>query len=273
MKILLSLVVLLLAIPAYAADGGEAYDRVIKSNTLRCGIMLWPPYFEMDANTHALKGFGVDFYNAVAEILGIKITYSEIILGQQAEDLNRGKIDAVCNDGPYVFSAMKFVDYTVPAYYGPTYVYVSEKNTSFKTPDDLNKKAVRFVGMDGDLSSDLVPRHYPQAALQTLPATSDAAALMLQVSTGKADAVIIDPAAVDGFNAQNSPKLKPLFKESPFVYPVGMSVKKGEQQLLNMLNSGISALWNTHGALPILRKHDPKGRMFLPISKPYESKY
>ena len=100
MKILLSLVVLLLAVPAYAADGGEAYDRVIKSNTLRCGIMLWPPYFEMDANTHALKGFGVDFYNAVAEILGIKITYSEIIPGQQAEDLNRGKIDAVCPSSP-----------------------------------------------------------------------------------------------------------------------------------------------------------------------------
>jgi ABC-type amino acid transport substrate-binding protein len=270
-KVLLVILFCLFSLPSFADEGkGSAYDRVIRTNTLRCGVMLWPPYFEKDANTAVMSGFGVDFYNAVAQILDVKIEYVEIIVGQQAEDLNRGKIDAVCNDGPYVFSAMKFVDYSMPAYFGPIYIFVREDNQVISSIGDLNNESVRFIGMDGDISADLVERRFPKASLSTLPATSDAASLMMQVITGKADAVYIDKPPVDGFNAMNSPKLKMINEARPVVYPVGMSVKKGEQELLNMLNSGIAALWNSGGALPIIQKYDPDLKMILPLAKPYE---
>lgn len=271
----LLLFLFLFVMPLSAQAEGErqtAYDRVIAANTLRCGVMLWPPYFEMDIKTNKLKGFGVDFYGAMAKLLDIRIEYVEIVVGQQAEDLKNGKIDAVCNDGPYVFSAMKFVDYTTPAYYGPIYVFVRDDNFTLRTEKDLNSKSVRFIGMDGDISYDLVSRRFPEATLSSLPATSDASSLMMYVSTGKADAVYIDPAPVKAFNAANKPGLKMIMKDSPVVYPVGMSVAKGEQELLNMLNSGIAALWNTNQALPILRKYDPDGNLILPLAKPYELK-
>ncbi len=274
-KIFFFLTVLLLASSLARAEGGipqTAYDRVIASNTLRCGVMLWPPYFERDINTSQIKGFGVEFYDAMAQMLDIKIEYVEIVIGQQIEDLKSKKVDAVCNDGPYVFSAMKFLDYTIPAYYGPLYIFVRADNSTLKSVEDLNKPSVKFIGMDGDISSDLVSRRFPDATLLSLPATSDAASLMLHVATGKADAVYIDPAPVKVFNATNKSGLKMIMKNSPVVYPVGISVAKGEQELLNMLNYGIAALWNTNGALPILRKYDPDGGLILPLAKPYELK-
>lgn len=271
---LLTLVLLFISSPVRAEGQVDqtAYDRVIASNTLRCGIMLWPPYFEKDVKTGQIRGFAADFYNEVAKLLDIKIEYVEIVVGQQVEDLKSKKVDAVCNDSSYVFSAMKFVDYTIPAYYGPIYVFVRDDNRALRTESDLNKKSVRFVGMDGDISSDLVSRKFPEATLLSLPATSDAASLMMYVSTGKAEAVYIDPAPVKAFNMTNKPGLKMIMKDRPVVYPVGMSVAKGEQELLNMLNSGISAFWNTNGALPILRKYDPDGTLILPLAKPYELK-
>lgn len=274
-KIFFFLTVLFLVSSPARAEGDiaqTAYDRVIAHNTLRCGVMLWPPYFERDLNTKQFKGFGVEFYGAMAQMLDIKIEYVEIVIGQQVEDLKNKKIDAVCNDGPYVFSAMKFLDYTMPAYYGPIYVFVGADNSTLKSVEDLNKQSVRFIGMDGDISSDLVSRRFPDATLLSLPATSDAASLMLHVATGKADALYIDPAPVKAFNATNKSGLKMIMKDSPVVYPVGISVAKGEQELLNMLNYGIAALWNTNGALPILRKYDPDGGLILPLAKPYELK-
>lgn len=268
-RCLFTLLILFSPSSAFAAGKENAYDRVIRTGTLRCGVMLWPPYFDKDPNTGVMSGLGVDLYGTIASFLDIKIDFVEIVMGQQVQDLNQGKVDAVCNDGPYMFSAMKFLDYARPAYYAPVHVYVSTASDRFKTQDDLNKKDVRFIGMDGDLSVDLVQRNYPDATLQTMPGMSDGSVLMTGVTTGKADAVIIDPASVKAFNQTNKPGLKALFTDQPVVYPITLSVRKGETDLLNMINAGIDAAWNTNAAAAILKKYDPDGEFLLPVAKPY----
>lgn len=270
-KLILAVFIFLAGVPAFAADKAResVYDRVMRTGTLRCGFMLWPPYFDVDPNTGAVKGVGADLYRAVADLLDIKVEYKEIVVGQQVQEMEQGKVDAVCNDGPWVFSSMKFVDYSDPVYFSPVYLYVREDENRFATPESLNAKDVRFTGMDGDVSVTLVQRLYPEAALMTLPATADAASLMMNVTTGKADALIIDPAAANSFNATNKPGIRALFTDSPVVYPVGLSTRKGEQALLNMLNAGIQALWNTNAGGPILKAYDPDGMLFLPPAKPY----
>jgi len=48
--IFVAVLLCLISLPSFAADGKEsAYDRVIETGVLKCGVMLWPPYFEKDA--------------------------------------------------------------------------------------------------------------------------------------------------------------------------------------------------------------------------------
>lgn len=249
----------------------DTYERVMRTRVLRCGIMLWPPYFESDPNTGAITGLGAELYREMAQLMDIKIEYVEIAVGQQVEELKRGRIDAVCNDGPYVFSAMKFVDYSHPAYYSPVFAYVREDEKRFAKPEDLNDTAYTFIGMDGDLSLDLAQRNYPKAKRVSLPGTADAASLMLDVTTGKADAVIIDPYAVNSFNRYNRKALKSL-GDPVAVYPVGISVAKGQQNLLNMMNAGVDAVWNTYIAPQILKKYDPSETAFYSVAQPFEAR-
>ncbi|MDR3425756.1 MAG: transporter substrate-binding domain-containing protein [Alphaproteobacteria bacterium] len=100
-----------------------AYERVIRTRTLRCGYALWPVVEDIDPTTKVLKGTAPDFANALAAKLDIKIKWvQEVIWGEQVEALNSGKIDAICApDGPFVYPTAALVDYAEPmAYTNPT---------------------------------------------------------------------------------------------------------------------------------------------------------
>lgn len=274
MKFLLAFLVCLIVGTAAHADDtySNSYDRVVKTGVLRCGAMLWPSYFDQDPISKKISGLGVDFFDGVAKLLDIKIEYKVILQGQQIEEMKANRIDAVCNDGPYVFSAMKYLDYSHPAYFTPIYVYVNENNQVLKKFEDFNKPSVKFVGMDGDVSISLVQMRFPKATLISHPMSSEAASLMLDVSMGKVDAVYADPVSVELFNQNNKPKLKQMSEPYPVVYSVGVSVPKGQIDLLNMLNYGIDSMWNTGQAREVLKKYDPTLQVLLPVTPPYELK-
>ena len=259
-------------LPVHATDAPKesAYARVMRTKTLKCGVMLWPPYFDADPNTGKIKGMIADIDNELAKMLDLKIDFVEITLGQQVEELNNGRVDAICNDGAYVFSAIKFVDYSKPLFLTPASLYVRADDNRFKTPADLDDAKYSIAGIDGDGTLLLAERSIPKTRRISLPGSTDLASLFLNVTGGKADATIGDPLAVMNFNTNNKKGLKLLSKDAVAVYPTGFSVKKGEQELLNMLNAGVDALWNANVVQPILKKYDPAGKAFYFAAKTYE---
>jgi len=253
-----------------AAKTESAYDRVIRTNTLRCGYTAWPPYFSMDPNTKELTGLSKEMSDAAARLAGLKVEYVEIVLGQAVQDLNNGKIDAMCGDGPWVISTIQHIDYSKAYQYSGVYAYGRADETRFTMLDDLNRDDVQFTGIDGDLSSDLVAGNFPKAKISTMASMTDPSQLLLNVTTGKADVAIIDPLSADIFMKNNPDKLKLLVNEPVAVYGAGFSVKKGEEALLGTLNEAVSAVINTGAAARILKKYDPKGEFFLPVATPYK---
>lgn len=252
-----------------ASKTESAYERVIRTGTLRCGYSPWPPFFSLDPNTGVLSGLNVDLSGSVMKLLGLKIDYIQTVIGQQVQDLNSGKIDAMCGDGPWIISTIKYIDYTKPYNYIAVYAYGRADETRFHSFDDLNKAGVTFTGMDGDLSTDLVQSNFPNARISTMGSTSDPSQLLLNITTGKADAVIVDPVTVSLFEKNNPGKLKILITHPIAVYGGGFSVKKGETNLLNTLNEAVAASINTGEADRALKKYDPDGTLFLPFSPPY----
>ena len=192
-------------------------ERIKRTGILRCGYNAWPPFFEIDPNTKKLKGISKEISDEIIALAGWKIEYIDIPSGNDVQDLRSGKIDAMCGTGPWFMGTIKEINFTKPYDYAGVYLYGRAEEARFKKPEDMNSPQVQFVGMDGDLSADLVQRFYSKAKIYTMPGTTDQAQMLLNVTTGKADAVIIDPVSASNFNHGNSKKLKLLFPDKPVV--------------------------------------------------------
>lgn len=249
----------------------SAYDRVMRTGTLRCGYYQWPGIAEMDPNTGKIKGMVPELVGTIGNMLDLKVEYVPVsALGMQVEELKRGVYDTFCVDSYYVFSMSKFVDFGTPYAYFPMFAYGRADDERFTKLADLNKSDVTFVGIDGDLSVTLVGYLFPKAKVINLSATSDASALTVNVATRKADVAIMDPGLIKNYNDNNPQKLKAVDPEHPLaVYPVGFSVAKGEDKLLRMLDSTVSAMVNTGMLTPILEKYATQGGVAWPVANGY----
>lgn len=223
-----------LAAPARAEEKESVYERVMRTGVLRCGFIPWPPGFEIDPNTNEVKGPTKDLFQSIIELTGWKVEFVQTALGNVPLDLKTEKIDAMCADGPWTITNIKLVDYTTPAVYSPVLVYIRAGETRFSSYADLNSEDVSFAGIDGDISIDLAKLRFPKAKLQTLINLTDPALMMMEVASGKADAVILDPVTAENYMKNNPAKMRPFpVKEPLATYPAGMSVKRGNPPAAN----------------------------------------
>ncbi len=267
------LLVLILPASTQASEEENAYERVMRTGVLRCGYFVWPPYMDKDMVTEEHGGIYYEIIESLGKALNIKIEWShEYVLGQQIEALKTGKADALCADGPWTRSAVPFLDYTTSYMFIPGYIYVAEKNRDILTLEALDSPEYTFSAMDGDGSSDYLEMLFPKAKVLSIPSVADPGLTVRNVTSGKADAVFSDPMTVKSFSANNPEKLVILSPEKPLAsYPFVISLPKGEQELLNMLNQGIDILNNTGMIAKILKEHDPSGESLLNPAKLYET--
>jgi ABC-type amino acid transport substrate-binding protein len=263
----------LVSFSAHAADKESAYDRVMRTGVLKVGYTVWPPYQIQDPNTGKISGISAEYVDIIRKILDLKIEWVPLTgLGTQVEGLKRGMYDVVVNDGPYVFTMIKFIDFSEPVFYAPVFAYRRDDDKRFHSLKDLNSPDVRFVGLDGDLSVDLVNRFYPKAKLDTLPASTDPGMMMTNIRTGKEDVAIIDPGSVNTFNKNNKHGLAIISPNTPVaVYPIGFSLMKDDGKLLTLINGAVAAMHNTNTVDPILKKWLPEKGAYYPVAKNYET--
>ncbi len=274
MKKLLLLVLLTLfsfsPLHAQAQEQKEsAYDRIIRTGTIRCGYYPWPPYFEKDINTGELKGMFKEIYDDIFSFIDLKVEYHEINLGFQVSDLNNNKFDTICGDAPASYASIKYVDYTTPSIYVPLYTYVKTEHLSLYKDNPFNTEDITFAAIDGDLSQELALRLFPKAKLHSIPNISDPAQMLMDVVNSKADVVIADPLTVTRFLNGQPDTVKRTSFTPVSVYPLSFSVKKNNMDLFNMLDMAQKMAHNAGILDKTMEKYDPDHTFFLPIAKPY----
>ena len=219
----------------------SAYERVVRTQTLRCGYFLWSPFVTQDVNTKALGGFEYEYANAVGKSLGLKVTWQEILQGQQVEALRAAKVDVICDDGPFLTSAAAYLQYVEPMLYEDFYFFVRADDTRFDGDiNKVNSPDVTMVAMDGDISLDIAAQSFPKVKLHQLPNSADPTQLMLDVVNKKADIVINDAFSGVDFLKNNPGTLRHVKLDKPVAYlPDQFSVLRGEGALADMLSQGV----------------------------------
>jgi ABC-type amino acid transport substrate-binding protein len=259
---------------AQASSDQPAFERVMKTRTIRCAYSTWAPYINVDPNTKRLSGITYDIFEQAGRILNLKVEWvEEVPFSQVADNLMSGRNDVMCQTMWPSGNRAASLDFTTAIIYTGAYAYARAADARFD--GDLSKiddSGVTVSVIDGDFTQAIANEDYPHAKQLSMPMDSDGTQLLLAVTTKKADIAFVDPFFADEFMSNNPGTLKAI-ANAPAVRVFGSSyaVAKGETKLRDTLNVALNQMNQSGFIRATLDKYlgDHKGLYFYP-AKPWE---
>ena len=204
-----------------------SFERVTRTNTIRCGYATWYPEMIKDPNTGKLSGYDYDVVNELGKVLGLKVEWvEETGWGVAEQGLITSRYDMACNAfwGPP--ARAKAANYSIPYVHHPVFPVIRKNLVG---PQDsiewLNDPKYKFAVHSGAIDDAIASNHFPKAAtvdVLTLGTDGDA---MMSVSTGKADFTFANWTGANRFLEQNPDSIK--------IIPIPIEVEGGALLLPN----------------------------------------
>jgi ABC-type amino acid transport substrate-binding protein len=249
-----------------------AYERVMRTKTLRCGYATWPPSaIYKDAKTGALTGIFPEIIEEMGKNMGLKVQWvEETGWGSFIEGLETKRYDAFC--APLGLNAERGmrVAFTVPIVYVAQHLYVRKNDFRFdKDLSKINDPSVTLATMDGEMSEIVARSSFPKAKTLSIPQLADITQLFMNVATGKADGVFFEPSLAKNFAASNPGKIRQATQKPYATTPAVFGVSIQETELQNALNSALTELHSQGAVDRIIAKHELDRSIFLRVADPF----
>jgi ABC-type amino acid transport substrate-binding protein len=224
-----------------------AYERVMRTKTIRCGYFVWEPTVMKDPNTNEFSGINYDIMEEIGKKLGMKIEWTtDTDVAGMVQGLEVGKFDVMCATSWPNAGLIQNVTMTNPEFYTPVYGVVRIDDNRFD--GDLQKAndlAIRVSGIDSDITADLAREFLPKATTAFLPQTGSGSDVLLQIMTHKADIAFVDKGLINNFVKHNPNSLRAVTRLPPArVFGERMMVGRHEFELKEMLDLSIEQLVN-----------------------------
>lgn len=238
----------------------SVYERVVRTNTLRCGYGLFEPFFMRDANTGKLSGIFYDLTEQLGESLGVKIEWvGEIDWGQIAQALQTRKIDAMCA-GIWASAARgRQIGFSDPLFFTAVEPVVREGDTRFDNNiETVNDPAITIAINDGDITDEIAKRDFPQAKTVSQTNVTGEDQLLIGVATRKADITFTNRTYLAAYNRNNPGKLRLSAQKRPVrLYGNTYGVDIREHELQKMINTAVLQLIYSGAVEKMVAKYTP----------------
>lgn len=252
MKILTIFCTLLICLTTAAFAGDDkakesAYERVVKTGTIRCGYGVSPPALIKDPNTGKLSGLDYDIWTEIGKELGLKIEWTEEAgWGNFIEGLKTGRYDAFCSQLWPDPSRSKFLSLTNPVIFSFLEAYSRADDTRFDGDlQKINNPAVKIPAIEGDVSVSIVQKGFPKAGIAYLPQTATLSDMFLSLISKKSDVIFIEQAMLAGLDKHNKNTLRKVKNVPPaFTFASYYGVLAQEYQLRDMMNLALRTIKN-----------------------------
>ena len=157
----------------------------------------YPPFLTSTPDKADFSGYEVELFNAVAEILGYEVTYTNTGFNTIFRDTANGLFDTAVASSTIDGEREQVVDFTVPFYEASNALLVAE-GSDIASVDDLGDAIVGT--QDGTTQEKFANNETDAAEVRGFPQGPDAISALI---TGQVDAVIIEqPVAADAVEKQ-----------------------------------------------------------------------
>lgn len=271
-KIFLFALFLITSAPAFAADSSETvFERVMRTNTVRCGYFTWVPFLMKDPNTGAFSGLYYDVIEEIGKQLKFKIEWTEDT-GQANpfEGLRTGRFDMFCGPITPTPDRAKQVAFSQPFFYIPYLAYKRADDTRFANVSAINDPAVKIAVIDGEFAYEIVKRDFPKAGLLSLPALSEGSQVMLSVTTKKADIFLNDTAAAAVFMDKNPGQVVAVSPAPLRTLAAVIVLPQDDFAFKNMIDSVLGLMISDRFVAQTLKTYETPNSRFLSGAQPYE---
>lgn len=194
------------AAPNHSEHIETSYERVVRTQTLRCGYQYWDGAVMRDKQTNQIYGPWVDIMNAIGKATGLEIEWTEQVgWDSVSEALKSNKIDAMCAGMWTSAARAKEMAFSKPLAYQAIEAFVRSNDHRFDGDiQKLNDPSVKIIVIDNDNSDFIARTDFPRAqrvSLSLLNGTDSEE--MLAVMTGKADIALTVAGLWQQFNKAN----------------------------------------------------------------------
>jgi polar amino acid transport system substrate-binding protein len=229
-----------------------------------------------DLKTGEVIGYYVDGLRYIFQSVHVEPELIETTWANFAAGLQSGQFDMSIAGTFATIQRAASVEFTRPIFYLGYSAIVKKDDTRFKTLSDFNREGIKIAVLLGGAAAEYVKEHFPKATMITL-ATGEFTAPFVEVSAGRADVGIEDASQARRYAAQQ-PGVTDLFQDNPYnVLPIAWTVKRGNQDLLNFLNTSIEYMLFTGKWEKMSEKYGATGRYIekpelVPFGKTVEQK-
>ncbi len=261
--------------PAFAAEKESAFDRVMRTGTIRCGYYVFPPMVMRDVGSGKPSGFAVDFMDEIGQRSGLKIEWAEeVTFGNWIPALQSHRFDVVCAPMWPEIPMARAAAFSVPLMYAGLSPLVRADDARFSGNDlaAFNDPGVTFLTQDGNALDSLTRAAFPKAKIRAMPAGMDGPSILQEIVTKKADAILLDRNAEIEYNKNNPVRLRLVASDKPIkVQSFSLVVGRDEMVLKDFLDNAILDLRNDGSIDRMLAKWEQEPGVYLRAAKPYEA--
>jgi polar amino acid transport system substrate-binding protein len=251
MKKMVMLVVatVLAAVSVKAALAGDTLTDVKKKGVLVAGVKdSLPPFGYIDEKTRAIVGYDIDFINAIARKLGVKVELKPVTSASRMPQLQEGHIDIIAATMTKNAERAKQIDFS-HTYFLTGQKFITKKGTVHSLKDLEGKK----IGTaKGSTSEQNVKKAIPSAAVLSF---DDYPQALLALEQGKVQAVTTDESILIGILDKAPDKSKfEITNIRISDEPYGLGMRKGDKNFVDFVNKTLLEMEKSGEAARIFNK-------------------
>jgi len=218
----------------FAANTAMAAEKVITFAT----DSTWPPMEFVDANKQ-ITGYSIEYMKAAAKEAGFTAKFMAVAWDGIFAGLDIGKYDAICSSVSITDERKKVMDFSEPYFRVRQAVVVRKDSKAKSLKDMVGKQVGSQISTTGTFAV--------KAVEGVISKTYDEVGLAIEdLYNGRIEAVVCDDPVAANYALQNEKYAKTLkiaqVIESAEVEYYGIAVKKGNKEVLDLINKGIQAV-------------------------------
>lgn len=261
---------------ALAKEKESAYDRVMRTQTIRCVYAVGAPWISVDPNTGTRSGIMVDIMEEIGKALSMTIDWSggEVAWGELGTAVESGRGDVTCSGMWAAANRARATAFTRPLFYTPIEIWARADDHRFdNAPERVNAPDVKIVVEDGDFNGVIAKSQFSKAQRISKPQLAGLEYYFLTLIDKKADVLLISNNYAQDFLNKRPGTIRKVPMPQPLrVYENVLGVNIREQELLSMVDAAVGDLLASGAMERIVKRYqkDYPGTFLMP-AVPYET--